>query len=130
MIFSYHGEGYLITRITCETMFTGTALRNRGLCWGYSLLLMVGLCSVSVEGSLAQANSTQEEVERLIELLQNGDVGERRAAAGALGRIGPAAAPAVEALMGALGAEDEAVRCSAAGALESINSNPDFEAPA
>ena len=90
------------------------------------LLLIVGLCSVSVEESLAQADSTQEEVERLIDQLKDEDVRVRRSAVEALGRIGRGAAPAVEALSEALKDEEVQVRIYAAQALRRIDptSNP------
>ncbi len=84
------------------------------------LLLMVGLCSVSVEESLAQDVDTQERVESLIERLKYGGAQERRDAARALGEIGPEAAPAVEALIDALKYEDVRVRRTAAWALGQI----------
>ena len=66
--------------MTFRIMSTPTVLCPRSVRQVVVLLLIVGLCFFSVEESLAQADSTQEEVKRLIEQLEDEDVQERRSA--------------------------------------------------
>ncbi len=54
-------------------MTTCTAICHQSVRGVVVLLLIAGLCSFGIEESLAQADNTQEEVERLIEQLKDED---------------------------------------------------------
>jgi CubicO group peptidase (beta-lactamase class C family) len=94
-------------------------VRTRRLMW-LPAALLAGACLVFPPGALAQPGTEPTDVSKLIAALKDADPRAREAAALALGRMGPAAAIAVDPLVATFSEPDIYLRGAAAIALGQI----------